>query len=95
MLAPPQAYGMTRKKLRQFLASFKEAGGDGLEVAMPGLSPQQTALLDECWQHFDLQVSAGSDFHSPEQKWLALGRLPPVPKGARPVWEGRQTSINS
>ena len=92
VLAHPQAYGMTRKKLRQFLACFKEAGGDGLEVAMPGLSPQQSALLDECWQHFDLQVSAGSDFHSPEQKWLALGRLPPVPNGARPVWEGRLTS---
>mgnify|MGYP003713901993 FL=1 len=95
VLAHPQAYGMTRKKLRQFLACFKEAGGDGLEVAMPGLSPQQSALLDECWQHFDLQVSAGSDFHSPEQKWLALGRLPPVPNGARPVWEGREISTNS
>ncbi len=89
VLAHPQAYGMTRKKLRQFLGSFKAAGGDGLEVAMPGLTPQQIALLDECWQHFDLQVSAGSDFHSPEQKWLALGRLPPLPSGATPVWAER------
>ena len=59
---------------------------------MPGLTRQQTELLNECWQYFDLQVSAGSDFHSPEQKWLALGRLPEVPAGAVPVWEGRLSS---
>jgi len=92
VLAHPQAYGFTRKRLRQFLTAFKSAGGDGLEVAMPGLTRQQTELLNECWQHFDLKVSAGSDFHSPEQKWLALGRLPEVPAGAVPVWEGRLRS---
>ena len=95
VLAHPHAYNMTRKRLRHFLGQFKAAGGDGLEVAMPGLTPHQQALLDECWQHFDLKVSAGSDFHSPEQRWLALGRLPPVPAGATPVWEGRYASLNS
>ena len=89
VLAHPHAYNMTRKKLRQCLQAFKEAGGDGLEVAMPGLSSHQTALLNECWQHFELKVSAGSDFHSPEQKWLALGKVPPLPYGATPVWQGR------
>lgn len=87
VVAHPHGYGLTRKKLRQLLTAFKGFGGDGLEVAMPGLSRPQQELLDECWQHFDLKVSAGSDFHSPEQKWLALGRLPDLPKGATPVWE--------
>lgn len=87
VLAHPQAYGLTRKRLRQLLGDFKDSGGDGLEVMMPRLSPQQKALLDECWQHFDLQVSAGSDFHSPAQTWLALGQLPPTPEGATAVWE--------
>lgn len=87
VVAHPHGYGLTRKKLRQLLGAFKEMGGDGLEVAMPGLSRQQHELLNECWQHFDLKVSAGSDFHSPEQKWLALGRLPEIPAGATPVWE--------
>ena len=87
VVAHPHGYGLTRKKLRQLLTAFKGMGGDGLEVAMPGLTRQQQELLDECWQHFDLKVSAGSDFHSPEQKWLALGRLPQIPKGSTPVWE--------
>lgn len=86
VVAHPHGYGLTRKKLRQLLTAFKESGGDGLEVAMPGLTRQQQELLDECWRHFDLKVSAGSDFHSPEQKWLALGRLPPLPSEATPVW---------
>ncbi|EKF74063.1 polymerase and histidinol phosphatase PHP [Alcanivorax hongdengensis A-11-3] len=89
VLAHPQAYGMTRKRLRQLMGAFKAAGGEGMELAMPGLTPQQQTLLNECWQHFDLAVSAGSDFHSPEQRWLALGRLPPLPSQARPVWAGR------
>ena len=89
VLAHPQAYGMTRKKLRQLLSAFKKAGGEGMEVAMPGLTAHQQTLLNECWQHFDLKVSAGSDFHSPEQRWLALGRLPPIPHGAQPVWADR------
>ncbi len=87
VVAHPHGYGLTRKKLRQLLTAFKERGGDGLEVAMPGLTRQQQELLDECWRHFDLKVSAGSDFHSPEQKWLALGRLPPLPSDATPVWQ--------
>ena len=87
VVAHPHGYGLTRKKLRQLLGAFKEQGGDGLEVAMPGLTRQQQELLDECWRHFDLNVSAGSDFHSPEQKWLALGRLPDLPADARPVWD--------
>ncbi|MGB2246443.1 MAG: PHP domain-containing protein [Alcanivorax sediminis] len=86
VVAHPHGYGLTRKKLRQLLSAFKTFGGDGLEVAMPGLTRQQQELLNECWQHFDLKVSAGSDFHSPEQKWLALGRLPPLPTGSTPVW---------
>ncbi|MDX1804849.1 MAG: PHP domain-containing protein [Alcanivorax sp.] len=89
VLAHPQAYGMTRKKLRQLLAAFKAAGGEGMELAMPGVTPHQQTLLNECWQHFDLKVSAGSDFHSPEQRWLALGRLPPLPAGALAVWADR------
>lgn len=86
VVAHPHGYGLTRKKLRQLLVAFKEQGGDGLEVAMPGLTRQQQELLNECWQHFDLKVSAGSDFHSPQQKWLALGRLPDLPSDAVPVW---------
>ena len=86
VLAHPVHYGFTRRKLRRVLADLCEAGGGGLEVAMPGLSPERQALLDECLRDFPLCASGGSDFHSPEQHWLELGRLPDFPAGAEPVW---------
>lgn len=86
VLAHPQAYGLTRKRLRELVRDFRAAGGLALETAMPGLSPPQAALLEECWRHFELGVSGGSDFHSPQQKWLRLGGLPPFAADATPVW---------
>ncbi|WP_232802390.1 PHP domain-containing protein [Alloalcanivorax mobilis] len=86
VLAHPQAYQLTRKRLRELVRDFRNAGGLALEALMPGLSPHQAALLEECWRHFDLAVSAGSDFHSPAQKWLRLGGVPPFPADATPVW---------
>ncbi|MCK0536596.1 PHP domain-containing protein [Alcanivorax quisquiliarum] len=87
VLAHPVRYGMTRRKLRQLLADFCAAGGQGLEVAMPRLNPAQQALLIECLRDFPLYASGGSDFHTPAQYWLELGRLPALPEQARPVWE--------
>lgn len=86
VLAHPQAYQLTRKRLRELVRDFRDAGGLAIEAVLPGLSPPQAALLEECWRHFDLAVSGGSDFHSPQQKWLRLGGLPPFPDDATPVW---------
>lgn len=87
VLAHPTRYGLTRRKLRQLLTDLVDAGGHGLEVATPGLSHDQRSLLAECARDFPLAASAGSDFHSPEQHWLELGRLPELPTGARAVWQ--------
>lgn len=83
VLAHPQHYELTRTKLRRLLADFCAAGGQGLEVAMPGLTLHQQQLLAECLRDFPLLASGGSDFHSPEQSWLTLGRLPPLPRDAK------------
>ena len=76
ILAHPTKYNMTFTKLRELMSDLLDAGGDGLEVAYPGVTPgHQHELLklaarSECW------VSAGSDFHSPDQRWTSLGRYP-------------------
>ncbi|MBZ2187593.1 PHP domain-containing protein [Alcanivorax sp. JB21] len=87
VVAHPVRYGMTRRKLRQLLADFCEDGGQAIEVAMPRLNEAQKALLGECLRDFPLHASGGSDFHTPAQKWLTLGRLPALPEGARAVSE--------
>jgi hypothetical protein len=33
-----------------------------------------------------LLASAGSDYHGPENPYVDLGRLQPMPHGVRPVW---------
>lgn len=76
VLAHPLRYGFTRRKLRRFLDQFVAAGGQALEVLTPGLNAQQQALLQECLRDFPLYASGGSDFHSPQQSWLELGRIP-------------------
>ena len=86
VLAHPQHYSLTRTKLFRLLGDFKRLGGEGMEVAMPNLTPHQHQLLHQACQHFDLLASGGSDFHSPEQKWLTLGRLPAVDKALVPIW---------
>jgi predicted metal-dependent phosphoesterase TrpH len=86
VLAHPQHYQLTRTRLRRLLADFCEAGGQGMEVAMPGLTAQQAHLLTESCIDFGLVASGGSDFHSPEQHWLTLGRLPLLSDGLSPVW---------
>lgn len=87
VIAHPVSYGMTRRKLRALLADFVACGGVGLEVAVPGLNPNQQNLMRECLRDFNLYASGGSDFHSPSQTWLELGRVPELPEGARPIWE--------
>lgn len=79
VLAHPTRYNFTRRKLRACLTDFVAVGGAGLEVLTPGLNPQKQALLAECLHDFSLHASGGSDFHTPKQTWLELGRLPPVP----------------
>lgn len=95
VLAHPQHYDLTRTKLRRLLTDFCAAGGQGLEVAMPGMTPHQARLLHECLRDFPLLASGGSDFHSPTQSWLTLGRLPPLPDMAKPVWHDWQLPMSA
>lgn len=87
VIAHPTRYGLTRTKLRALLKDFQSWGGQGLEVATPGLHVNQRKLLEECLVDFDLYASGGSDFHTPAQSWLTLGSVPPLPTSARPIWQ--------
>ena len=39
-------------------------------------------------QGLGLLASIGSDYHGPGQSYLELGRLPPLPPGCTPLWQG-------
>lgn len=81
ILAHPTRYRFTRMKLRRLLSEFCTYGGKGLEVALPRLTPAQSELLYDCLSEFPLVASGGSDFHSPQQQWLTLGKIPALKTG--------------
>lgn len=76
ILAHPTKYNMTFTKLRELMTDLLAAGASGLEVSYPGVSPGHQHELIRLAEQRGCWVSAGSDFHSPEQRWTALGRYP-------------------
>ena len=86
IIAHPARYDMTRTKLRQLIADFKELGGEGFEVCSGSHSKDDVSTMAQHARDFDLLASAGSDFHGPENPWVNLGQLAPIPQGLKPVW---------
>lgn len=85
-VAHPLRYKMTGRWLRRLIADFKAMGGDGIEVAGCGQTPDQRQILARWADEFALYASAGSDFHYPTG-WIELGRGLELPPSCKPIWE--------
>lgn len=86
VLAHPTRYKLSTKWLKRLLVSFKEAGGDAIEVSMCQQSPHERATLGQYCRDYGLMASVGSDFHLPFP-WLELGKNLWLPKDVTPVWQ--------
>ncbi|WP_442496860.1 PHP domain-containing protein [Methylobacter sp. sgz302048] len=87
VLAHPLRYKLTANWMKRLLTAFKEAGGQGIEVVTSRISADEIKLVAGYAARFELAGSAGSDFHNPENQWVELGRLAPLPPHIKPVWE--------
>lgn len=87
VLAHPLRYKLTATRMKKLLSVFKETGGKGMEVVTGRYNPDEMRVLANFATQFELAASVGSDFHSPENQWLELGRLAPLPEKVKPVWE--------
>jgi hypothetical protein len=87
VLAHPLRYNLTASWMKRLLAEFKEVGGQGIEVVTGRYNSDEIKLVACYATHFDLAGSVGSDFHSPANQWVELGRLAPLPENIKPVWE--------
>jgi predicted metal-dependent phosphoesterase TrpH len=85
IMAHPIRYDLSAKWLRRLIVHFSEVAGDGLEVVLPQMSPDQRQKMLAYCQEYNLHASMGSDFHYPN-KWSDLGRNLTMPIGAKPVW---------
>lgn len=87
VLAHPLRYQLTANWMKRLLTAFKEAGGQSMEVVTGRGNADEVRTLANYATSFELAGSVGSDFHSPTNQWLELGRLAPLPDNIQPVWE--------
>jgi predicted metal-dependent phosphoesterase TrpH len=85
VMAHPIRYDLSAKWLRRLIVHFKESLGDGLEIVLPQMAPQQRQIMLNYCLEYDLHASTGSDFHHPN-KWSDLGKNLILPDRAKPVW---------
>lgn len=86
VIAHPARYKISATRLRQLMTEFKELGGLGFEAVSGSHSPDEEQRMAQLANQFDLYVSKGSDFHSPENIYRELGALQDVPAGSIPLW---------
>ena len=86
VIAHPARYKISATRLRQLIAEFKELGGIGFEAISGSHSPDEELRMAQLANKFELYVSKGSDFHSPENVYRELGYLPDIPSGSKPIW---------
>lgn len=87
IVAHPLKYRFTRMKLRRLIIDFKLAGGQALEVLNGRQTEDQTAQLKRMALEFELEVSAGSDFHRDSPYGCQLGVELRQLGGLRGVWQ--------
>jgi len=87
VLAHPHRYQLSAGALRELCGQFRDAGGAGIEVSLPGMGPGDTGRAAALARRFGLAGSCGSDFHVPGVPWRPLGRFAKLPEGVVPICE--------
>ncbi|MDD1613927.1 MAG: phosphatase, partial [Methylococcaceae bacterium] len=87
VLAHPLRYKLTANWMKRLLTAFKDAGGQGIEVITSRINADEIRVAADYATRFGLAGSMGSDFHNAVNKWVELGRLAPLPKNIKPIWE--------
>ncbi len=87
VLAHPLRYKMTASWMRRLLVEFKEMGGVGIEVVTGRSSKEDIRISANYATKFELAGSVGSDFHTPKNQWVELGRFPQLPEEILPIWK--------
>lgn len=87
VIAHPGRYKYSSNEFSNLFKSFKLMGGKGIEVTTGSHTPDQYLQYANVAKHYDFYASTGSDFHSPEESRIDLGRLPELPSGLKPIWE--------
>ncbi|MDX1492270.1 MAG: PHP domain-containing protein [Pseudohongiellaceae bacterium] len=88
ILAHPNRYRMGNKKIRLLVQEFARVNGEAMEVSYSNLDPNGVAHMADIAVLNDLWASTGSDFHTPRNQWMDLGKFRQLPPQCieRAVW---------
>jgi len=94
VIAHPGRYKLTPNEEFALFTEFKSHGGQGVEVMTGAHNQADYVKYAGYCKEFGLVASRGSDFHSPEESHMDLGKLPDLPGSVTPVWELLQARIH-
>ena len=86
VVAHPARYDFNPLEEACLFDTFKQLGGQGVEVITASHSADESSHYCALAQEYGLYASCGSDFHSPDESRMDLGGLPSLPAGAMPIW---------
>lgn len=86
VVAHPGRYSYTPVQFDGLFTSFKDLGGQAIEVVTGSHRRDQFAEYAKVAQHYGFLASKGSDFHGPDEGRFDLGDSPALPPGLTPVW---------
>ena len=86
VIAHPARYGFSPSAEYALFSEFQQHGGQGVEVVTGSHTAAEALRYADMAREFGLAASRGSDFHSPNESHLDLGKLAPLPADLTPVW---------
>ncbi|AKP90007.1 phosphatase [Achromobacter xylosoxidans] len=86
VIAHPGRYKYTPLQFAALFDEFLQLGGVGIEVTTGSHTVEEARQYAEVARRYGFLASRGSDFHSPKESRMDLGRLPPLPPDLKPVW---------
>ena len=87
VVAHPGRYNFTANEEHALFIEFQAHGGRAIEVVTGSHSPAEYVEYAEKALEYGFAASRGSDFHSPDESHVDLGKLPWLPGSLTPVWE--------
>jgi predicted metal-dependent phosphoesterase TrpH len=87
VIAHPARYGFTATRLRKLLVEFKELGGTAIEVVSGSHSNDDIRYMAELATQYEFYSSSGSDFHSTDNQYINLGKMPILPDKCNAIWK--------
>ena len=90
VIAHPGRYDYSSAQFDALFETFRGLGGEGIEVITGSHTPGPIPRYAEVARRYGFLASCGSDFHSPREARIDLGRLPPLPDDLTPVWHDWQ-----